>query len=189
LKLIAWEIQHSGSVDMERRPPQFRLPRFFRHFCRGERGASATELALILPIFLLLVFGVLEFGHAWYMRQMLSNASREGARYGTRYQTNSSGTRKLPSSLTPSIAHYIQNSSSDNGGNGGYGLSALLPSDANLTVTVSGAGFTESNVDNLPGEDLTVKVGATKNWLVLGSLISTFGTSKNIAVTTTMKCE
>ena len=52
---------------------------------RAERGAVAVEFAIVVPIFLLLVFGIVDFGHAWYMKQIVSNASREGARYGTRY--------------------------------------------------------------------------------------------------------
>ena len=53
---------------------------------RAERGAIAVEFAIIFPVLILLVFGIIDFGHAWYMRHMMSDASREGARYGTRYQ-------------------------------------------------------------------------------------------------------
>jgi Flp pilus assembly protein TadG len=73
--------------DMKKKPTCSRVRLFISLFLRRQQGASATELALILPVFLFLVFGVLEFGHAWYMRQMLSNASREGARYGYCYET------------------------------------------------------------------------------------------------------
>lgn len=176
-------------LDMEKKPTCSRGRHFFSLFLRRQQGASALELALILPVFLIIVFGILDFGHAWYMRQMISNASREGARYGTRYQTDSSGHRILPKDLTPSITNYVNNSSSDNGGNGGFGLSSLLPSDANPTVTATGPGSTETNKDNLVGEDLIVTVTATKNWLVIDNFISTLGTSKTITVTTTMKCE
>ncbi|PIU52954.1 MAG: hypothetical protein COS90_08745, partial [Deltaproteobacteria bacterium CG07_land_8_20_14_0_80_60_11] len=55
--------------------------RFFdpKRGLRSERGAIAVELAILLPVFLLLVFGIMDFGHAFYMKQMVSNASREGA--------------------------------------------------------------------------------------------------------------
>jgi len=175
--------------DMEKKPICSGARHLFGLFLRRQQGASALELALILPVFLIIVFGILDFGHAWYMRQMISNASREGARYGTRYQTDSSGSRILPQSLTPSIANYVKNSSTDNGGNGGFGLNSLLPSDASPQVTVTGPGVTETNKDNLVGEDLTVTVSATKNWLVISNFISSLGTSKTITVATTMKCE
>ena len=54
---------------------------------RAEHGAIAVEFAIILPVLLLLVFGIIDFGHAWYMRHVLQNSCREGARYATRYQT------------------------------------------------------------------------------------------------------
>lgn len=45
-----------------------------------ERGQSLVEFALVLPIFLALVIGIVEFGAAWRNYQVLTNASREGAR-------------------------------------------------------------------------------------------------------------
>jgi hypothetical protein len=47
-----------------------------------QRGASAVEMALVLPILVLLVFGIIEFGAYLYNQQVLTNASREGARAG-----------------------------------------------------------------------------------------------------------
>jgi Flp pilus assembly protein TadG len=47
---------------------------------RGERGQAMVEFALVIPIFLLLVIGVIEFGRAWNLQQTLADASREGAR-------------------------------------------------------------------------------------------------------------
>ena len=105
---------------------------------RGEHGAVAVEFAIILPILLLLVFGIIDFGHAWYMRHMMSDASREGARYATRYKTDATGHRLLPSALTPSIQNYILNTTAVNGGSG-TGLNSLLPSDADAQVTPLGA--------------------------------------------------
>jgi Flp pilus assembly protein TadG len=49
---------------------------------RREEGAGAlVEFALVLPILLLVVFGIIEFGFAWYVRQGIANAAREGARW------------------------------------------------------------------------------------------------------------
>jgi Flp pilus assembly protein TadG len=49
---------------------------------RGERGQNILEFALIAPIFLSLVFGIVDFGlglRAWIS---ITNAAREGARVG-----------------------------------------------------------------------------------------------------------
>jgi Flp pilus assembly protein TadG len=48
----------------------------------GEKGQAVAEFALIIPIFLLLVFAIVDFGmgfHAWIT---VTNAAREGARLG-----------------------------------------------------------------------------------------------------------
>lgn len=47
---------------------------------RLARGQSIVEFAVILPIFLALIFGILEFGRAWAAKQGLTMASNEGAR-------------------------------------------------------------------------------------------------------------
>lgn len=50
------------------------------HDRRGERGAAAVEFALILPILILLVLGLIEFSRVYNIQISLSNAAREGAR-------------------------------------------------------------------------------------------------------------
>jgi len=47
---------------------------------RGERGASAVEFAFIVPLLILLVLGIAEFGHAFQVQGTLSAAAREGVR-------------------------------------------------------------------------------------------------------------
>lgn len=50
-----------------------------RNFKR-RKGAAAVEFAIIAPIFILLIFGIIEFGRVMMVQQILVNASREGAR-------------------------------------------------------------------------------------------------------------
>ncbi len=47
-----------------------------------DRGASAVEFALILPLLVFFIFGIIEFGFYVYNHQVITNASREGARAG-----------------------------------------------------------------------------------------------------------
>ena len=49
---------------------------------RNEKGASAVEMAIVLPLLLILLFGIIEFGLVLYDKAVITNASREGARYG-----------------------------------------------------------------------------------------------------------
>jgi Flp pilus assembly protein TadG len=52
---------------------------------RGERGQALVETALILPVLLMLVLGILEFGRAWNTKQVITDAAREGARLAVVY--------------------------------------------------------------------------------------------------------
>jgi Flp pilus assembly protein TadG len=47
---------------------------------RSERGAALLEMALTLPLLLLVCVGILEFGRAYQTWQVLTNAAREEAR-------------------------------------------------------------------------------------------------------------
>ena len=49
---------------------------------RSEAGASAVDVALLLPVLMMILFGIIEFGLALYRQAILTNASREGARLG-----------------------------------------------------------------------------------------------------------
>ena len=55
--------------------------RIRRHrIIKSEKGASAVEFALILPILVILVFGIVQFGIAYNNYIALTHAAREGAR-------------------------------------------------------------------------------------------------------------
>ena len=47
---------------------------------RDERGASAVEFALVLPVLLLLVVGIIEFGRGFQVSGTLSAAARDAVR-------------------------------------------------------------------------------------------------------------
>lgn len=55
-----------------------------RIFMRDARGAAAAEMALMLPLLLILMFVGFESGHYFYTEQKVIKAVREGARYGGR---------------------------------------------------------------------------------------------------------
>jgi Flp pilus assembly protein TadG len=47
------------------------------------RGAAVVEFAIVVPIFILLIIGFIELGRALMVQQVLTNASRVGARAAT----------------------------------------------------------------------------------------------------------
>ena len=52
-----------------------------RHVRKRERGTSAVEFALIMPIFLLVIIGVGELSRAIWIYGTVAHAAREGTRY------------------------------------------------------------------------------------------------------------
>jgi len=48
----------------------------------GEKGQALVEFTLLLPIFLLLLFAIIDFGMGFYSWITVTNAAREGARLG-----------------------------------------------------------------------------------------------------------
>ncbi|MBI3970523.1 MAG: pilus assembly protein [Chloroflexi bacterium] len=67
--------QATNQTSRSRRPLWRRLGR------RADGGQAIVELALILPVFVMLAFGLVDFGRIFYTYQALVNAAREGARY------------------------------------------------------------------------------------------------------------
>lgn len=45
-----------------------------------ERGAAAVEFAILVPVLIMFVFGIVEFGRAYNVQVTLTSAAREGAR-------------------------------------------------------------------------------------------------------------
>jgi Flp pilus assembly protein TadG len=71
---------------------------------RLRSGASAVEAALVLPLFFLVVMGVIEFGRAFMVSQLLTNAAREGARTAiTAGSTNSDVASKVKQLVSDSV--------------------------------------------------------------------------------------
>jgi Flp pilus assembly protein TadG len=50
---------------------------------RSERGAELIEFALILPLIIILLMGIFDFGLAFQRYEVITNAAREGARLGS----------------------------------------------------------------------------------------------------------
>jgi len=56
---------------------------------RKEEGAAAVEFALVAGLLFMLVFGMIEYGFAFFQMQTLRGATREGARVAAVGGTNS----------------------------------------------------------------------------------------------------
>lgn len=55
---------------------------WLRKSVKNQRGQTLVELALVLPVIILILFGILEFGRIFHSYIVITNAAREGARLG-----------------------------------------------------------------------------------------------------------
>ncbi len=60
-----------------------------RRVCRGEKGQSLVETALVLPLLLLLLAVAVDCGRAFRAYVIITNAAREGVRAASRFPDNS----------------------------------------------------------------------------------------------------
>ncbi len=56
------------------------IGRTCRGFVSSESGAPATEFVLVMPVFLLFLFGIMAFGSVLYIQNAMENGAREAAR-------------------------------------------------------------------------------------------------------------
>lgn len=69
----------------------------------SERGSTAVEFALILPILASLVFGAIDFGRMLWFKEVLVNATRVGARQGTLFASGN-GQSEIEAAVSASLA-------------------------------------------------------------------------------------
>ena len=133
----------------------------------NQNGAAAVEFAIVLPLLVTLVFGIIEFSILFYNKAMLTNASREGARAGIVYAD--------PRITDGDIETVVDNYCKD------Y-LITFGTGDDTLSVTVSRSG-TEA------GDSLTVTVDYHYGFLVLPNFISTLIGGLDLSAVTVMRME
>lgn len=138
---------------------------FSQHGPRPCRGASAVEFALILPLLLLLVFGIIETSLALYDKAVITNASREAARAGVVV-----GKARLSDSDIQQIAlRYCDGR-----------LVSLGAQSSAPSVTV------QRSANPAPGDPLTVSIAYVYEGFGLGPLYSALAGPIQLTATTVM---
>jgi hypothetical protein len=133
----------------------------------SQRGAALVEFAIIIPLLLVIVFGIIEFGLILYNKQVITNASREGARAGI--------VAKNPRMTADEIKNIVLNYAEDHLIN--FGDKLVL---GDITVTpnsTSGAEFED---------ELKCEVDFEYNFLVLGTLLPSKLETIDLNATTVM---
>ena len=140
-----------------------------------ERGAALVELAMVLPLLLLILVGIIELGLLFYNQQVLTNASREGARSGiARFDVNKDDIFDKDD-IIDNIDNYLflEPTPDDD---------RLITFDPVLTVKTEVEGEEGSYA-----EDLTVTV--TYDYTFLVPELLGFGPSMQLTAETVMKME
>lgn len=135
-----------------------------------EKGSAIIEFAFVLPVLLILFFGIIEFSVALYDKAIITNASREGARAGILY--TGSATAVTDDEIRTVTLNYCENNM------------ITFRDDAAPVVTI-----TRTTSGTFPQQLLTVEVSYDYSGLGLGQLLSAMGGPIAIGASTTMKME
>lgn len=106
---------------------------FARLFARSERGTQLVELAIVLPLLVIMLGAAAEFGRFFYTYQTLAKATRTGARYLT---TETANGKKDPTA--ENLVVY-----GNEAGTGKPVVSGLSPSQVQITRTGGTSAFPE----------------------------------------------
>jgi TadE-like protein len=138
---------------------------------QSERGVELIEFALVLPLLLFIIMGLVDFGFMFQRFEVVSNAAREGARMAV-----------LPGYVTADVEARIQ----DYLTTGGVDATSLNTTVGvtNVTIPTGGGG------PLMPGK--RVQVTYASPYLFLGPLAGWFGgtfTAANLTGVAIMRIE
>ena len=145
---------------------------------RNEKGTSIVEFAIILPLLIILIFGMVEFSVLFYDKAVLTNASREGARGGIVFKANSTTGvyEPLPCNGSGLTVETVVNTHL-----------------ANHLVTFGAPTTAATNCSNAScagsGNYFTVTVTYNYTFLLLPNFLNFLPSPFTLTAVTTMRCE
>jgi Flp pilus assembly protein TadG len=125
---------------------------------RGQHGQALVEMGLVILLFIVMVIGIMEFGRAFFIVNMITHAARDGARMAAVIPAGSRGTCQAIdtgsaawNSIRDQVLAEIHTAVSDSDVVGGGGFTVTpsqspavpgaapcgAPANATVTVTVS----------------------------------------------------
>lgn len=141
-----------------------------RRVLGGEEGQGLVEFAILLPVLVILVLGIVEGGLILYNQQVITNASREGARFGIVVRVGEE--RRSADEIKGVVFDYAATN-----------LVTFGTPDLEAAVTPEETG------GSLFGQDLTVDVTFSYDFLVLPNFLTGMLGTLDLAAHTTMKYE
>ncbi len=145
---------------------------------RSEQGTAIVEFAIVLPLLLVILFGIIEFGFLLYNQAMLTNAAREGARTGIIIQTPRNSTADITTVVDNYLRDYLVTFTS-----------GTQPTP-NTVVKINGTEANPGTVGLQPAQDyLTVEVTYNYGFLIIPRLITSITGTKTLFASSTMRAE
>ncbi len=145
---------------------------------KDQKGVAVVEFALVLPILVLLVFGIIEFSLMLYDKAVITNASREGARFGIVMNNPSMTEAQISAVVTTYCSTYL------------IGFPASTP----IISFPSGVCPDPPRAIPYGTDKLNVTVNYDYSFLALQRILNLFrgsigGPTTTLSATTVMNCE
>jgi Flp pilus assembly protein TadG len=143
----------------------------------SQEGSALVELALILPFFLVIAFGIIEYGLVMYDQAVITNASREAARSAIAFKKPKLTVQQIEDAADTYCFDRLIS----------FGGSSTC---SNVIVSVNNTQQTAhstSSISDTSGIPVTVTVSYTYTYLVFGKLLGvlTGGNYSNINLSAT----
>lgn len=149
----------------------------------GEKGSALVEFALTVPLLLVVIAGIVDFGFVFQRYEVITNAAREGARLASlpEYQTNTA-------MIQDRVRSYVQQGLSLNT----TALNTVVPV-GNVVVTNTPFDVTDGAGTTYTVQATTVAVTYNHTFLllqpILGLINKTWGTTIALTATSQMRNE
>ena len=141
----------------------------------NQRGASAVEFALVLPVLVIMVFGIIEFGIVFYNKAVITNACREAARAAIVYRSPVLDETGMETEIKKVIATYLEDPEDPT-------RTILIPGD---TPVPNPPYLPDQKTCDNPGQELNVTLSYYHSYIALPRWIDPI----KIEAITKMKCE
>jgi Flp pilus assembly protein TadG len=176
-----------GEVASSKASARFRVSALLRAVFRDRSGVSGLEFAMVGPIFLLLIFGVIENGLTLWTQSVLDNATRDASRLLQTGQAQNGGT-SFVTQLCNEVSGLMSCSALQYRVQTGASFAGMSPTIA------TGSGGTLTGFSKYPtsvsggtaGQDTLIQVVYTRTYIIpwVGKMMSASGSEQLLATAT-----
>jgi Flp pilus assembly protein TadG len=138
---------------------------------RLQTGSNIVEFALVLPLLLVLVFGIIDFSVLLFDKAVITNAAREGARNGVVFRNTRLGDAEIEAVVNNYCGSFL-----------------ITFGNRNFRTTITRRDEDSDTIDDGSGDTLTVRVDYDYTFTVTSKLVP-LGDSVRLSSTSVMRYE